>query len=225
MMSETVLIYCRLWPVTTALSCLLSQAYHGDILPLYSQAQLARALRDNPSSPVIMGFSPHEHVAELYHLQLLLSGRAVMFVASHFYWTDRRLPALCGLTPCQFSTLDSLCDPFFLQNKLRNFIRLSIAEKQVKVDVDVDDSVCNVTGEALIRLVNTWLYRQMLEAGLSRYEIMALLLLSESHRGKLTSRALSYYKNRGLYKLGMTSSIISLYRGIKVRPELQAVLP
>ncbi|EBS0228726.1 hypothetical protein DTU91_23640, partial [Salmonella enterica subsp. enterica serovar Schwarzengrund] len=77
----------------------------------------------------------------------------------------------------------------------------------------------------LIRLVNTWLYRQMLEAGLSRYEIMALLLLSESHRGKLTSRALSYYKNRGLYKLGMTSSIISLYRGIKVRPELQAVLP
>ncbi|EJJ4222793.1 hypothetical protein NI420_000034 [Salmonella enterica] len=222
-MSETALIYCRLWPVTAALSGLLSPAYRGNILPLYSQAQLAGALRANPDSPVVLGFNPHEHVAELYHLRLLLSDRRIMFVAPRFYWTDRRLPIICGIASCQFSTWDSLCDPLYRRSELRHFMRLPMVDKPMKVDVD--DKARYVTGAALIRLVNMWLCRQMAEAELNKYEIMTLLLLSESRRGKLTSRALSYYKNRGMYKLGMTGSLISLYRGVKVRTELQAELP
>lgn len=218
MMSEPVLVYCRQWPMTTALAALLAPEYCVPVIPLYTKADLVLCLQKNRYSPVVLGLSPHEHVAELYRLQPLLSGRSVLFVAYRFYWTDYRLPAFCGMQSYQCCTLDALCAPFTRRREIRRFRRLT------KADVPVSVMPVLAT-EQILSAANGWLYGQMKASGMSMYEYVILQLLSENQRGGFSSRVLSHYKNSGLSKLGMTRHVSNLFRGVKVRPILQARLP
>lgn len=220
-MSEPVLVYCCQWPVTVALTALLAPLYSAPMIPLYTKAELVRHLQENPHSPVVVGFSPHEHVAELYCLQPLLSGRVVLFVAKRFYWTDRHLPAFCGLTSYRCCTWNSLYDRFSRGMIYRHFRWTAMAGERAIATADTPA----LTMEQILAGANRWLYGQMKAAGLSRCERVVILLLSENRRGGLSSRRLSHYKTSGLVKLGMTRHAGSLYRGVKVRPVLQHRLP
>ncbi|EAO1992439.1 hypothetical protein E0G79_21985 [Salmonella enterica] len=190
---------------------------------MYSREQLVRTLSEYPRSPVILGISPHEHVAALYRLQGLLSGRPVLFVARYFWWTDYRLPTFAGITLCRFCTLDSLSDARARQTEIRRFKQLQTGAL-TEYTATASEST-GVTSGGLLKQANFWLYEQMTIAGLSRTESMVLLLLSENQRGNLPARLLSLYKISGLRKLGMTGRAVNLYRGIRLRRELQAQLP
>ncbi|EBV8523412.1 hypothetical protein PMI54_004886 [Salmonella enterica] len=215
-MNEPVLVYSQQWPVAAALEALLARGNGTPVIPLYTKADLVCHLKDNPRIPLVFVLSPHEHVVDLYCLQPLLSGRPVLFVARRFYWTDCRLPAFCGLESYRCCTWDNLTDSFSRRMEMRYF-QLMTAD----IPAVTSESAPVLTAEQIITRANQWLYREMENAGLSGYERMVLFLLSESRRSELSTRKLSYYKNSGLGKLGMSRHVINLYRGIKIRPVLQ----
>ncbi|EBP5552437.1 hypothetical protein XQ81_25270, partial [Salmonella enterica] len=96
-MSESLIIFSREWLVTASLTAYLVPVYFRPVTSVYDMTELTRYLRTQPRSPVVLGLRPHEHVTDLYRLQPLLAGRAVLFVSRSFYWTDYSLPEWLGL--------------------------------------------------------------------------------------------------------------------------------
>lgn len=83
-MSESVIIFSREWLMTTALTALLTPAYVLSARPVYGPEQLVRTLREHPRTPLVLGLCLHEHVADLYRLQPLLTRRAVCLLVVVF---------------------------------------------------------------------------------------------------------------------------------------------
>ncbi|EDM7409309.1 hypothetical protein CWG93_18970 [Salmonella enterica subsp. enterica serovar Sandiego] len=229
-MSESLIIFSREWVVTAALMEYLAPVYSRPVTAAYSLEQLTRQLRIKPRASVVLGLNPHEHVADLYRLQPLLAGRAVLFVGRYFYWTDYSLPEWLGLEQYVFCSWDTIQDPFSRRMELRRFRRFSSADmcedknseekKRKPTPVVSDTAYMNILERA-----NRWLYRELSAAGLTGYEVRVLWMMTEGYKGNLPPRTRSLHKNNGLYKLGMTKHIMNLYRGVKVRPALQAGLP
>lgn len=215
-MNEPVLVYSRQWPVTAALTALLSRVFSVPVIPVYSLNQLVTALRENRNSPLVLGISPHEYVVALYGLYPLLSGRGILFVARRFYWTDYRLPEFFGMTQYRFCTWD---EPGLASRReyFPWFRQLSAGENKT----ERGEVGRFMTSGALLKTVNQWLYSRMEEWGLGLTGSMVLLQLAESRRGELNARERSIYRTGGLRKLGMTKHISCLYRGVQVRSELQ----
>ncbi|EFU4512636.1 hypothetical protein H5518_005119 [Salmonella enterica] len=227
-MSESLIIFSREWLVTTSLTAYLVPVYFRPVTSVYDMTELTRYLRTQPRSPVVLGLRPHEHVTDLYRLQPLLADRAVLFVSRSFYWTDYSLPEWLGLEQYGFCSWDTIHNPFSRRREMRRF-------KQSAADVQEDDCATDgakrqapaasvITGMQILERANRWLYRELSAAGLNGFEVRVLSLMSEGLKGSLSSRTRSLYKNTGLLKLGMTKHVLNLYRGVKVRPELQAGL-
>lgn len=226
-MSESLIVFSREWAVTSAVTSLLSPLYTCPVLAVYGLSQLTSVLREQPRSSVILGLRPHEHVADLYRLQPLLTGRAVMFVSRFFYWVDYSLPEWYGQERYGFCTWDALQDPFSRRMELRRFRLggLTVGDYDPVLAMGCFSSPDPfVTEVQILEMANRWLYRKLSEAGLTGDEIRVLLLMTEGRKGNMSSRARSLHKNNGLYKLGMTKHITNLYRGVKVRAQLQSTL-
>lgn len=230
MMNESLIIFSRAWAVTAALAVLLAPAYSRPVTPVYGLTQLARLLREQPRTPVALGLHPHEHVADLYRLQPLLAGRPVLFVGRCFYWTDYKLPEWLGLEQYGFCSWDTMQDPFSRRMALRCFRQQRPAggndgnEAFTGADIFIP-FLSAMPEKQILERANRWLYRELSACGLTGYEIRVLSLMTEGGKGDMPSRVRSLHKNNGLYRLGMTGHLINLYRGVKVRPELQAGLP
>ncbi|MDJ6959614.1 hypothetical protein LD669_18155 [Salmonella enterica] len=218
-MNEPVILFCRQWAITASLETLLSTEYMTHVIPVYSKEDLCHKLGEYRYSPVILGIKPHEHVVYLYHMKMLFSRRPVLFVARCFWWTDYQLPAFVGMTKFRFCTLDDLSVGI---KQLKHLPTMKLVGETVTNAISEN---YNITDAHIMKKANFWLYEQMAVSGLSQTESRVLLLLSGERRCKLSNRLLSFYKIRGLYKLGMTKNIINLYRGVRVRKELQAALP
>lgn len=219
MMNETLIIFSREWAVTAALAAYLAPAYSRPAAVVHGLAQLVRVLEEQPFAPVVLGLRPHEHVSGLYRLQPLLSDRAVLFVGRCFYWTDYNLPEWLGMERYGFCTWDAMQHPFSRRMELRRFRQFA---------ADTPDNVSWPTPVAsamteiqILERANRWLYRELSASGLTRYEVRILSLLAGGRKGRLSCQTRSLHKNKGLYKLGMTKRLMDLYRGVKVRPELQ----
>ncbi|EGX9180855.1 hypothetical protein JHG98_004903 [Salmonella enterica] len=228
-MNESPIIFCREWAVTVALTAYLAPAYSRPVTAVYGLSQLVCMLKEHPHIPVVLGLRPHEHVADLYRLQPLLAGRAVLFVGCCFYWTDYSLPEWLGLEQYGFCSWDTIQDPFSRRMELRRF-------RQFSADMQEDDrpeeknrqpvpAFSAITAMKILERANRWLYRELSAVGLTGFEVRVLSLMTEGRSGNLPSRTRSLHKNNGLFKLGMTKHIMNLYRGVKVRPALQAGLP
>ncbi|ECC1695432.1 hypothetical protein DPB93_24415 [Salmonella enterica subsp. salamae] len=225
-MNETLIVFSREWAVTAAVTSLLPAAYSGSVLPVYGLAQLTRALQEQPGSPVILGLRPHEHVADLYRLQPLLAGRVVMFVARCFYWTDYNLPEWLWLERYGFCAWDVLQEPFSRKRALRCFRQRcdDCGREEALSAVPAIPAPPAMKEVQVIERANRWLYRELSEAGLTGYEVRVLSLMADGRKGNLPSRVRSLHKNNGLCKLGMTTRLMDLYRGVRVRVELQVSL-
>lgn len=229
MMNESLIIFSREWAVTTALAGLLGPSYSRPPTVVYGLAPLRCLLREQPHTPVMLGLRPHEHVADLYGLQPLLIGRAVLFVGRSFYWTDYNLPEWLGLGQYGFCTWDTMQDPFSRRLEWRRFRQLAADTQEydslTEISCGSAPGVSVMTGAQILERANRWLYRELSGCGLTGYEIRVLSLMTEGQKGNLPSRIRSLHKNNGLYKLGMTKHVLNLYRGVKVRSALQAGLP
>ncbi|ECZ3989341.1 hypothetical protein GE775_18400 [Salmonella enterica] len=228
-MSESLIIFSREWAVTTALTAYLSPVYSHSVIAVYGLAKLTRLLHAQPRMPLVLGLRPHEHVTDLYRLQPLLAGRAVLFVGRRFYWTDYNLPEWLGLEQYGFCSWDTMHDPFSRRMELRRFRQFAAdtlgddcAAENTRLSVPM---ITAMTEMQILERANRWLYRELSASGLTGYEIRVLSLMAEGGNGSLPSRIRSLHKNNGLYKLGMTKHVLNLFRGVKVRPALQAGLP
>ncbi|EDV0528937.1 hypothetical protein JXH75_004302 [Salmonella enterica subsp. enterica serovar Oranienburg] len=228
-MNESPVIFCREWAVTAALTAYLAPVYSRPVTAVYGMSQLVCLLEKHPHTPVVLGLRPHEHVADLYRLQPLLAGRVVLFVGRRFYWTDYKLAEWLGLEQYGFCSWDTIHDPFSRRMELRRF-------RQFSSDMQEDGrpeeknrqpipALSAMTTMKILERANRWLYRELLAVGLTGFEVRVLSLMTEGRSGNLPSRTRSLHKNNGLNKLGMTKHIMNLYRGVKVRPALQAGLP
>ncbi|EIJ8293749.1 hypothetical protein LJO70_004571 [Salmonella enterica] len=226
-MNEPVLIFCRQWAVTSALTSLLASAFTIPVIPVYGEEQLVHMLRKYCYSPVVLGISPHEYIVPLYMLGPLLVRRQVLFVARHFWWTDYELPAFAGITEFRFCTLDTLADPHSRRAELKWFNQHKLFPSGCTVrGFDNPVTVRTVMkSEYIIERANFWLYKRMAATGLNGLEIIVLLLLAESRQIRLSSRLVSLYKIKGFYKLRMKGRVMNLYRGVIVRQELQMLFP
>lgn len=221
-MSEPLIICCKEWVVTVALASLLKSSA---VQAIYSRKQLVSVLQEYPEAPVILGLSPHEYVVDLYLLRPLLIGREGLFVARYFYWTDYKLSKWLGLERYSFCTWDMLHVPFLRMEELQCFRSLTttndshdIAEIGPNFLSPMPSSMTEVQ---ILERANQWLSWKLAEAGLNVNEVRVLSLMTEGRRGEFACRARSLHKINGLYKLGMTKHVMSLYRGVKVRQELQ----
>lgn len=221
MMNETVLIFCRQWPLTYALSALLAQACGLTVTPVFTLPALTRALEEYPGCPVITGFRPHEHMAALYRLQPQLSGRRVLFVERDFYWTDYCLPDFFGLERAGFCTLDMLYGMAEYPEMLQRLLRPPV-ERRGRTGAWRGSAL---TTAGLLDAGNTWLYDRMAEDGLSSLVREVMLRLAENGQSGLPARTGSACKTRGLDRLLMRRHPCSLLRGIRLRASLQAPLP
>jgi len=223
MTNKSVCIFCHQWPVTSALAVLLSRQFvNVPVIPLHTHRQLLEALHDQPESHLVMGLNPHEHVALLYSLRAWLTSRPVLFVARKLYWTDYNLPEFFGIKNSSFAGLDTFCYPQYIETLLTQFLK-STGNDDVK-PTDADFTLMESAGtkfDWLLNRVNAWLYLKMSDVGLTRHERQVLLLRSEGSRSVLPDRVASMHKRRALEKTGMDMHLINLYRGVKVRPELQ----
>lgn len=131
-MNESLIIFSREWAVTAALTAYLSPVYSRSVRAVYGLAKLTSLLQTHPRTPLVLGLRPHEHVAELYRLQPLLAGRAVLFVGRRFYWTDYNLPEWLGLEQYGFCSWDTMGDPFSRRMEIRRF-------RQFATDMQEDD--------------------------------------------------------------------------------------
>ncbi|HBZ9867748.1 TPA: hypothetical protein MND73_004728 [Salmonella enterica subsp. houtenae] len=228
-MNESPIIFCREWAIAAALTVYLTPAYSCPVTAVYGLSQLVCVLEEYPHTPVVLGLRPHEHVEDLYRLQPLLVGRAVLFVGRCFYWTDYTLPEWLGLEQYRFCSWDTMEDPFSRRMELRRF-------KQFSADIQKDDRpggktrrpvpvLSAMTTIKILERANRWLYRELSAAGLTGYEVRVLSLMTEGQSGNLPSRTRSLHKNNGLRKLGMTKHVMNLYKGVRVRLALQATLP
>ncbi|EBR2768474.1 hypothetical protein B5V48_21910 [Salmonella enterica] len=228
MMNESLIIFSREWAVTAALTAYLAPAYSRPVTEVHGLAQLVCTLQAQPHTPVVLGLRPHEHVTELYRLQPLLADRAVLFVGRCFYWTDYNLPEWLGMARYGFCTWDAMQHPFSRRMELRRFRRFFARGERnadgVPMDVAPVTVAADTTVVRILERANRWLYRELSASGLTRYEVRILSLLTEGRKGGLPSQTRSLHKNNGLCKLGMTKRLMDLYRGVKVRPELQAGL-
>ncbi|HAF4434890.1 TPA: hypothetical protein G8M04_004901 [Salmonella enterica] len=223
-MSESLIIFCREWAVTVALTGYLAPAYQHPVMPVHGLAQLTRMLQAYPRMPVLLGLRPHEHVVDLYRLRPLLAGRAVLFVGRCFYWTDYNLPEWLALERYGFCTWDAMQDPFSRRMELRRFSRLCVDVKDEGDDRGGGPAIPHMTETQVLERANRWLYRELSATGLTGYEVRVLSLMTEGRNGNLPSRTRSLHKNNGLYKLGMTKRLTDLFRGVKVRAALQSGL-
>lgn len=228
-MNESLIIFCREWAVTAAITALLAPDCSRPASAVCNLEHLTRVLREQPHSPVVLGLRPHEHVADLYRLRPLLAGRAVLFVARSFYWTDYNLPEWLGLWQYGFCSWDTMQNPFSRRMELRRF-------RQFSADAQEEENMGDktrkrapaapaMTDMQILKNANQWLYRELSVTGLTGFEIRELSLMTEGQKSNLPSRTCNLLKNKGLYKLGMFPHVMNLFRGVKVRPALQAVLP
>ncbi|EAA3660356.1 hypothetical protein QDX91_004526 [Salmonella enterica] len=220
-MNEPVLIFGREWAVTIALASVLTPILNVSIIPAFDLDDLDHKLVEYRKSPIILGISPHEHVAPLYQLRKQLSGRCVLFVARRFWWADYCLPAFAGIEWCEFCTLDNLVisRDETVQNK--SLIYSSWGDYANCFAADKVSVISDIPPEDILYRANLWLQKHMRLAGLSGVESMVLIRLSENAPIRMSPHRLSYYKLKGLSKLGMSKHVVNLYRGVKVRPELQ----
>ncbi|HBZ9867652.1 TPA: hypothetical protein MND73_004618 [Salmonella enterica subsp. houtenae] len=225
MMNDSLIIFSREWTVTTALAGVLGPSYSRPLTAVYGLTPLRCLLQEQPHTPVVLGLRPHEHVEELYRLQPLLTGRAVLFVGRDFYWTDYNLPEWLGLEQYEFCAWDTMQDPFSRRMALRRFRQLATDTPGYNSLEEKKRGVYAMTGMQILERANQWLYRELSRCGLTVYEIRVLSLMAEGRKGNLPSRTRSLHKNNGLYKLGMTKHVLNLYRGVKVRSALQVGLP
>ncbi|EEO8811262.1 hypothetical protein H6H87_002247 [Salmonella enterica] len=228
-MSESLIVFCQEWAVTVALTGYLAPVYPRHVMPVHGLAQLTRILQAYPRMPVVLGLYPHEHVVNLYRLQPLLAGRTVLFVGRCFYWTDYNLPEWLALKRYGFCTWDAMQDPLSRRMELRRFSHLCVYEKDEEDDsvgkpLSLSPAFPHMTERLVLERANRWLYRELPANGLTGNEIQVLSLMTEGRKGNMPIRTRSLHKNNGLYKLGMTKHLIALYRGVKVRPELQSRL-
>lgn len=219
MRSEEVLVYSRAWPVTSALTAILQAGYGGEVKALYTTADLMSALRQGGRGPVVLGLNPHEYVVVLYRLQALLSCRPVVFVSSRFYWTDYRLPAFFGLEEAGFCTEDMLHGTGRSRVTTEWLLR-QCGRGPVSV-VRVPRLRSGLGKEVVLWWANYWLHHRMAEAGLSDDEREVLSDLSAGESVRFTVKRRSMLKTSGLDKLMTCRHAQGLYRGVKVRPELQ----
>ncbi|EAA7988776.1 hypothetical protein ACEWQ7_004768 [Salmonella enterica] len=177
-MSESLIIFSREWAVTPALTAYLAPVYFRPVTSVYDMTELTRHLRTQPRSPVVLGLRPHEHVTDLYRLQSLLAGRAVLFVSRRFYWTDYSLPEWLGLEQYGFCSWDTLHNPFSRWREMRRF-------RQSAADMQEDDRATEsamwqapaasvIPGMQILERANRWLYRELSAAGLNGFEVRGL---------------------------------------------------
>ncbi|HBB6657808.1 TPA: hypothetical protein G8Z02_004580 [Salmonella enterica] len=207
--------------MTRAQAALLSQLHFPAVSQVYDLEQLAMALKEAPRTPLVLGLRPHEHVVNLYRLRSLLTGRPVLFVGRCFYWTDHNLPEWLGLTQYGFGSWDAMQERSFRQMAVGRFRQFSGGDEK-SVEASLPD---NMTDMQIFEQANQWLFRKQVMAGLSWNEIRVLSLAAMGQKSRLPTGLRSQHKNNGLHKLGMTKHVMNLYRGVKVRPELQACLP
>lgn len=222
-MSKPMIICCKEWSVTVALAALLESS---TIQAVYSRKQLIRVLQDNPGVPVVLGLNPHEHVVDLYQLKPLLMGREGVFIARCFYWTDYSLTKWLGLDRYSFCSWDTLQAPFSRLEKLQSFKRLTITE-QCHYTAEMGTHALSPmpfpkTEVKVLEWANQWLSWKLAEAGLNANEIRVLSLMAEGRKVGLPCRVRSTHKVNGLYKLGMNKHVMNVYRGVRVRQELQS---
>ncbi|HHZ8254962.1 TPA: hypothetical protein ACWMDS_004658 [Escherichia coli] len=225
-MNKSLIIFSREWTVTAALAALLLPSCSNAVTAVYSLTELEDTLREQPGTPVVLGLRPHEHVADLYRLRPLLAGRAIMFVGRCFFWTDYSLPEWLRLGPCRFCTWDAMQGPISRWTELKRFFRLPAACQEGHPDPETawSQELPQTDEEKILDVVNHWLYLRLSEAGLTRSEIRVLVLLSEGRNRSMPPRLLSVHKKNGLSKLGMSLRLMNLFRGLKVRAELQSEL-
>lgn len=219
-MSDSVIIFSREWLITMALKALLEPACVLSARPVYDLGQLVMTLKEHPRTPLVLGLRPHEHVVDLYRLRPLLAGRAVLFVGRCFYWTDHQLPEWLGLSQYGLCSWDEMQERSIRQRVLWRFRQHSVSEEKREEAPEPGMTEMQILAQA-----NQWLFRKQVMTGLSGSEIRVLSLATMGQKVNLPTGLRSQHKNNGLYKLGMTKHVMHLYRGVKVRPELQAGLP
>ncbi|EDF5515189.1 hypothetical protein RBC57_003739 [Salmonella enterica] len=223
MMTDRVVIYARYWPVATAVQALLSDETSLTGVAVFSGDALVAGLEGMRQAPVILGLNPHEHVEMLYRLQPLLSGRPVLFVSRQFWWSDRMLPFLLGMTGVSFCSLDELDEVRRRRGGLRSV--MSMPESCLPAnEAEGTGEVRHGPLPGLLAWMNTRLQRQ-LKRSLSGREREILLILSAGATHTIPSKTLSLYKVRALSRAGMSRHAVSLFRGVTLRASLQVPFP
>lgn len=226
---KNLIIYGINWTNCYALQSIFKQQYPEKcVKTCNSLTTLLHSISDTPDAGLILSLNPHEHVYLFHALQTRLQSRKILVVAERLYYIDR-----CVLQ--YFGVMD-----YFLKDELACIIRPDQEEShlpeawlrfchrpQRKTTAATYALNADETPEELLFNINQYAWWN-LPPGVTQAKYALLILLSSGHpaielskKFSLGTKTVSIYRKKVMHRLGMDSSPLSLFRGLKLDARLQ----
>ncbi|EAP0341924.1 transcriptional regulator [Salmonella enterica subsp. enterica serovar Kentucky] len=193
-----------------------------------SLTALLHSLSDMPDAGLILALNPHEHVYLFHALQTRLQNRKVLVVADRLYYIDRCVLQYFGVM--DYVLKDELsCAIRSDREKLRlpeAWLRFCHRPQKKTVAATYAFNAGETPEEVLFN-INQYAWWN-LPPGVTQAKYALLILLSSGHpaielakKFGLGTKTVSIYRKKVMYRLGMDSSPLSLFRGLKLDAHLQ----
>lgn len=226
---KNVIIYGINWTNCYALQSIFKLKYpEKRVKTCNSLTALLHSISDMPDAGLILALNPHEHVYLFHALQARLQSRKVLVVADRLYYIDRCVLQYFGVM--DYILKDELsCAIRSDREKLRlpeAWLRFCL-RPQKKTMAATYDFNAGETPEEVLFNINQYAWWN-LPPGVTQAKYALLILLSSGHpaielakKFGLGIKTVSIYRKKVMYRLGMNSSPLSLFRGLKLDAHLQ----
>ncbi|EBJ4217214.1 TPA: transcriptional regulator SprB [Salmonella enterica subsp. enterica serovar Birkenhead] len=226
---RNVIIYGINWTNCYALQSIFKKKYPEKcVKTCNSLTALLHSLSDMPDAGLILALNPHEHVYLFHALLTRLQNRKVLVVADRLYYIDRCVLQYFGVM--DYVLKDELsCAIRSEREKLRlpeAWLRFCHRPQKKTVAATYAFNAGETPEEVLFN-INQYAWWN-LPPGVTQAKYALLILLSSGHpaielakKFGLGTKTVSIYRKKVMYRLGMDSSPLSLFRGLKLDAHLQ----
>ncbi|EHJ2889911.1 transcriptional regulator [Salmonella enterica] len=226
---KNVIIYSINWTNCYALQSIFKQKYpEKRVKTCNSLTALLHSISDMPDAGLILSLNPHEHVYLFHALQARLQSRKVLVVADRLYYIDRCVLQYFGVM--DYVLKDELCCIIRSDREKSRFPEawLRFCHRPQRKTVAATYAFnAGETPEEILFNINQYAWWN-LPPGVTQAKYALLILLSSGHpaielakKFGLGTKTVSIYRKKVMYRLGMDSSPLSLFRGLKLDAHLQ----
>ncbi|EAM7070335.1 transcriptional regulator [Salmonella enterica] len=226
---KNVIIYGINWTNCYALQSIFKQKYpEKRVKTCNSLTALLHSISDMPDAGLILSLNPHEHVYLFHALQARLQSRKVLVVADRLYYIDRCVLQYFGVM--DYVLKDELsciiCSDRAKTRLPEAWLRFCHRSQRKTVAATYAFNTDETPEEVLFN-INQYAWWN-LPPGVTQAKYALLILLSSGHpavelakKFSLGTKTVSIYRKKVMHRLGMDSSPLSLFRGLKLDARLQ----
>ncbi|EDP8644447.1 transcriptional regulator [Salmonella bongori] len=226
---KNIIIYGINWTNCYALESIFKQKYpEKRVKTCNSLTGLLRSITEMPDAGLILSLNPHEHVYLFHALQARLQNRRVLVIADRLYYIDRCVLQYFGVMDYVLKDeLSTIIHPEREKVRLPEAWLRFCHRTHRKAVVATYAFNAGETPEEVLSNINQYAWWN-LPPGVTQAKYALLILLSSGYPAMdlakkfgLGTKTVSIYRKKVMYRLGMDSSPLALFRGLKLDAHLQ----